>query len=112
MSAGNFRKSAGRCAIQSLADLKAKWAALDQEWAKYLAELTPESLDEMLYRVPSSGGVRFGTKRVDVLLHVATHAHYTAAQVVNMLRQVGLERLPEVMLMAMARAESRGYSNG
>jgi uncharacterized damage-inducible protein DinB len=95
----------GEDAIKSLTDLKAKWAALDQRWADYLAELTPECLNEMVYRVPSSGGVRFGTKRVDVLLHVATHAHYTAAQVVNMLRQVGVERLPEVMLMAMARTQ-------
>ena len=38
----------------------------------------------------------------DVLLHVCTHAHYTSAQVVNMLRQVGLDPLPDVMLISLA----------
>jgi uncharacterized damage-inducible protein DinB len=37
-------------------------------------------------------------------MHVCTHAHYTAAQVVNMLRQIGVE-LPETMLITLARKE-------
>jgi hypothetical protein len=41
-----------------------------------------------------------------VLLHVGTHAHYTAAQVVNMFRQTGVESLPETMLISLARHEA------
>jgi uncharacterized damage-inducible protein DinB len=54
----------------------------------------------------SSSGQRFGTRRSDVLLHVCTHAHYTAAQVANMLRHVGVEKLPETMLISLARHEA------
>ena len=56
----------------------------------YLAALTPESLDDLVYKKVSVTGQRFGTRRSDVPLHVCTHAHYTAAQVVNMLRQAGV----------------------
>jgi hypothetical protein len=41
-----------------------------------------------------------------VLLHVCTHAQYTTAQVQNMFRQTGLDKLPETMLMALARQEA------
>ena len=43
------------------------------------------------------------TRRSEVLLHVCTHAQYTAAQVVNMFRQAGSEKLPDTMLIALAR---------
>jgi hypothetical protein len=41
-----------------------------------------------------------------VLLHVCTHALYTGAQVVNMLRESGVEKLPETMLISLARHEA------
>jgi uncharacterized damage-inducible protein DinB len=40
-----------------------------------------------------------------VLLHVCTHAQYTTAQVVNMLRQVGATSLPDTMLITLARKQ-------
>ena len=81
-----------------------KWASLEQRWVGYLAALTPAALEELVDREGSSR--RFGTRRSDVLLHVCTHAHYTAAQVVNMLRQAGVEQLPETMLISLARHEA------
>ena len=89
-------------------DLRREWAALERRWADYLATLTPESLDEPVYkRSTSSGrGRRFGTRRADVLLHVCTHAQYTAAQVVNMLRQAGAGVPPQTMLISLARQEA------
>ena len=92
----------GEGGITDLADLRQKWSALEQRWIGYLASLTPAALEEVVYR-KSSSGQRFGTRRSDVLLHVCTHAHYTAAQVVNMLRHVGVEKLPETMLISLAR---------
>ena len=96
----------GEGAIKDLDDLRQKWSALEQRWFGYLASLTPESLEDLVYRKSSGLGKRFGTRRSDVLLHVCTHAHYTAAQVVNMLRQAGANKLPETMLISLARQEA------
>ncbi len=87
-------------------DLRQKWAALEQRWAGYLAGLSPAALEEVVYRKSASLGTRLGIRRSDVLLHVCTHAHYTSAQVVNMLRQAGVEKLPETMLISLARHEA------
>ena len=88
--------------------MRQKWAALEQRWVGYLGSLAPESLQEIVYKKSTSFGLgkRFGTRRGDVLLHVCTHAHYTAAQVVNMLRQAGADKLPETMLISLARQEA------
>jgi len=95
----------GEGGITGLEELRQKWSSLDQRWADYLAALTPTALQEVVYR-KSSLGQRFGTRRSDVLLHVCTHAHYTAAQVINMLRHAGVEKLPETMLISLARHEA------
>jgi uncharacterized damage-inducible protein DinB len=97
----------GEGGIMGLAELWQKWAALEQRWVGYLAALGPESLDELVFQKSTSSGLgkRLGTRRADVLLHVCTHAHYTAAQVVNMLRQAGVDQLPETMLISLARHE-------
>lgn len=96
----------GEGGITSLDDLREKWATLQHRWDSYLAELPPESLDEPVYKFAFSTGKRIATRRSDVLLHVCTHAQYTTAQVVNMLRQVGVEKLPETMLISLARKEA------
>jgi uncharacterized damage-inducible protein DinB len=96
----------GEGGIASLDELREKWAVLQQRWDRYLAELSPESLDDPVYKVALSSGTRLATRRSDVLLHVCTHAQYTTAQVVNMLRQAGVEKLPETMLISLARREA------
>src|SRR5262245_16112950 len=98
----------GEGGITGLDDLRQKWAALERRWAGYLEALTPEALDELVYKISTSSGRGqwFGTRRSDVLLHVCTHAHYTAAQVINMLRHAGVEKLPETMLISLARHEA------
>jgi uncharacterized damage-inducible protein DinB len=97
----------GEGKITGLDELRQKWSALEQRWVEYLASLKPDALNELVYKkIASSGwGKRFGTRRGDVLLHVCTHAQYTTAQVVNMLRQAGAEKLPDVMLISLARQE-------
>lgn len=99
----------GEGGVQGFADLREKWAALDKRWAEYLACLTPGSLDETVYRTRRTAAgqeQRFGCRRGDGLLHVCTHAHYTTAQVMNMLRHCGVEKLPPVMLIALAMMEA------
>jgi uncharacterized damage-inducible protein DinB len=95
----------GEGGITGLDDLRQIWSALEERWIGYLATLTPTALEDVVYRKTSTGK-RLGTSRRDVLLHVCTHAHYTAAQVVNMLRHVGVEKLPETMLISLARQEA------
>ena len=95
----------GEGGVTDLADLRLKWSELEKRWSVRLANLSPAWLEEVVYRKSASLGTRLGLRRSDVLLHVCTHAHYTAAQVVNMLRQVGVERLPDVMLISLARQE-------
>jgi uncharacterized damage-inducible protein DinB len=97
----------GEGGVTGLEDLRRTWSAQEQRWSAYLALLTPAALDEVVYRKSTSSGAgkRWGLRRSDVLLHVCTHAHYTAAQVVNMLRQAGVEKLPETMLFSLARNE-------
>ena len=90
---------------QSIAELRDRWAELDERWRAYVEGLTSSALDETVYKVVSASNQRFGTRRGDVLLHVCQHAHYTAAQTINMLRQAGVERLPESMLITLARTE-------
>ena len=94
----------GTGGVTSLAELDLRWAELEARWRKYLNDLTPERLDDSVYKVRSTGG-RFSFRRADLLLHVCTHAHYTAAQVVNMLRHAGAETLPDPMLITLARSE-------
>lgn len=95
----------GEGGIASFADLKVKWNELARRWDAYLETLTPAALDEMVSKKSTSSGQGrvFATRRADVLLHVCTHAQYTTAQLVNMLRQLGVASLPDVMLISMAR---------
>jgi uncharacterized damage-inducible protein DinB len=96
----------GEGGVTDLADLRLKWSELEERWTGYLARLSSAALEEIVYRKSASLGTRLGIRRSDVLLHVCTHAHYTAAQVINMLRQTGVESLPETMLISLARHEA------
>ena len=103
----------GEGKISDLSELRERWTELERRWVGYLRTLQPSDLDELVYkRSTSSGaGFRFGSRRADVLMHVCTHAHYTTAQIVNMLRQAGVEKLPDSMLITLARQEL-GVSQG
>jgi uncharacterized damage-inducible protein DinB len=96
----------GEGGIASLDELQREWSELQSRWDHYLAKLLPEALDEPVYKIAFSSGQRLATRRLDVLLHVCTHAQYTTAQVVNMLRHVGVAKLPETMLISLARQEA------
>ena len=97
----------GEGGVGSLAELRSEWESLEARWDKYLSELTPERLDEPVYRVSTSSGHgrRIATSRADVLLHLALHAQYTTAQAVNMLKRLGVVVLPDVMLITLARKQ-------
>ncbi|MEM9368906.1 MAG: DinB family protein [Planctomycetota bacterium] len=94
--------------IQTLERLKQVWGELDLRWSSYLEHLTEADLVKPITKVSTSShyGERRTTALMDILLHVCTHAHYTAAQMVNMLRQLGVQDLPDPMLITLARNES------
>ena len=100
----------GPDAFQSLPELLRAWQELEARWQTYLATLEPAALDNLVDRTSSSTGETFGTQRSDVLLHVCTHAHYTAAQTVNMFRQVGASPLPDTMVITLAREAPPAHS--
>jgi len=93
--------------ITSLPDLQQKWTQLMTRWTTYIQQLNPNSLDDLVYKISTSSfaGQRRPTRRSDILLHIATHSQYTTAQILNMLRHLGLQRLPEPMLITLARQE-------
>jgi uncharacterized damage-inducible protein DinB len=101
-----LRCQQGEGSVTGLDDLRQKWSSPERRWGGYLAAMTPAASDDLVYRKSSSLG-RMGTRRSDVLLHVWTHAHYTAAQVVNTIRRAGVEKLPETMLISLARHEAK-----
>lgn len=94
-------------AMTSLDQLRNRWQQLDDDWKTFLDQLADENLDRPVRKVSSSSfkGQPIETPAYDVLLHVCTHAQYTVAQAMNMLRQLGMEKLPPSMLITLAREE-------
>jgi uncharacterized damage-inducible protein DinB len=97
----------GERGIGSLGELRQKWAVLEDRWQKYLADLPADSLDDPVRRrtLFGSGNQPLICSRSDVLLHVCLHAHYTEAQVINMLRHLGVKNLPPRMLAQLVWEE-------
>ncbi|WP_417384237.1 DinB family protein [Gimesia sp.] len=97
----------GEGGIRSLEELKQKWNAQEQRWIEYLDQLSAERLDDLVCKLSTSSGKGriHQTRREDILLHVCTHAQYTTAQVVNMLRQLDVVTLPATMLITLARTQ-------
>jgi uncharacterized damage-inducible protein DinB len=85
---------------QSLAELRQSWTAQEQRWRQYVSAVAADTLDDPIAKtsvvVPAGG--RLIVLRAEVILHVCLHAQYTAAQALNMLRQLGVETFPKTML--------------
>ncbi len=98
----------GEGGITNLDDLQAKWLALEQRWNGYLALLTPESLDELVYKKSTSYGLgkRYATRRSDVLLHISRTLLNTRWLKFSICSAVGSGYLPDTMLIALARKEA------
>ena len=86
-------------AFASLDELNQAWRELDQQWVTYLQQLDQTQLEQQHERKGMS------TRAADILIHVCLHARYTTAQATNMLRQLGVEALPNTMHITMAREQ-------
>jgi uncharacterized damage-inducible protein DinB len=104
----------GEGGFRSLEQLACQWHELDRRWEAYLSQLGEEALQDTVYKVSTSSGAGrpHGTRCGDVLMHVCLHAHYTSAQLVNMLRQLGVSSLPDIMLISLARQETARQRDG
>ena len=89
----NKNQSAAFPTLENFANLEAlerDWDLLDQRWAAWLANANEDA---------------FVTTVMDVLIHVATHQHYHAAQIVNMLRHLGVKPPPACDFIVLAREQ-------
>lgn len=94
-----------RLAFDTLDDLELAWDASEAAWSVLLDTLDDDALDRPITKTATLTGQTSTTPLRDVLLHVCTHAQYTTAQAVNIMRQLGVpaDRLPDVMLITMSR---------
>lgn len=87
--------------IESLAR---EWDKLEARWQALMGRLTDEDLDRPVVRIrPSAPDKPLSSRVSDVLLHVGTHAYYHTAQAINMMRHLGVQPLPDTMLIVMSR---------
>ena len=93
----------GEDPMTTLRELQEHWTDLDVRWENYLTNLNEEKLAVEIGKVSSNTRVRSVVRCGDIVLHICTHAQYTTAQAMNMLRQLGVESLPDPMLITMAR---------
>ena len=90
-------------AFPSIAALEEAWKPLDARWSQLLVRADdPAFLAKAFVRVRD--GKRFATNAHDIYLHVCTHQHYHAAQISNMLRQMGKALGPNDLIV-MAREQ-------
>ena len=87
----------------SLAALETAWKPLDARWTQLLSRASdPSFLAKPMHRVRD--GKSYTTNAHDIFLHVCTHQHYHAAQISNMLRQLGKALGPNDLIV-MAREQ-------
>ena len=91
----------GEHAAKTVGELTARWAGVVGRYETFIDGLRDADLDEPCTRV-TGGGLEMTMSKLDTLLHVFTHAQYHTAQLVNMLRQLGVADLPETTLRKFA----------
>ena len=90
-------------AFSAIAALEDAWKPLDARWASLVARASdPAFLAKPMHR--TRDGKTYTTNAHDIFLHVCTHQHYHAAQIANMLRQMG-KSLGPTDLIVMAREQ-------
>lgn len=104
LGAVTARPFPGDSTFKSLDDLLIAWNDLHEQWRRYLAKLDDRELSRPVTRT-NLKGVTTTTAASDVLLHVCTHSMYHVAQLMNMLRHLGVSPLPETNLITMAREQ-------
>jgi uncharacterized damage-inducible protein DinB len=85
----------------SLDELLKEWERTSARWDAFLAAVRESDLPRPVVRVRE--GKSYTTTLEDVLIHVAMHQMYHAAQFKNMLRQLGVTDIPVSDFIVFAR---------
>ena len=90
--------------FERFAALEQAWETLTARWDRFVAGLSPDDLAKPITKVSTSSGAgqTFTTPMMDILLHLSTHAAHTAAQALNMLRQLGA-KVPDLQFITLSR---------
>jgi uncharacterized damage-inducible protein DinB len=86
---------------QSMKALTLTWKQQDQEWLDWVERANNQSLERILTYCNLKGD-EFCQPVFLVLHHVFNHSTYHRGQLVTMLRQVGLEKIPSTDFIAWA----------
>lgn len=83
-------------------ELGKNWAAQSRQWAEWLASASEAAIThEFSYQ--DSKKNRYKQPVCDVLMHVFNHQTYHRGQLVTMLRQLGIEKIPSTDLIFYLR---------
>ncbi|OLD95429.1 MAG: hypothetical protein DMD31_16350 [Gemmatimonadetes bacterium] len=92
--------------LGSLAEVRARWEAVQLERGRFLQRLTDATLAATLTVIPSMGGAYVHTYG-QTLQHVVDHASYHRGQVITLLRQLGVKP-PSTGLILFYRERATG----
>jgi len=92
--------------LGSLAEVRARWEAVELERGPFLQRLTDATLAATLTVTPSMGGAYVHTYG-QTLQHVVDHASYHRGQVITLLRQLGVKP-PSTGLILFYRKRATG----
>ncbi len=76
--------------LQSLADVRERWEAVEVERGRFLGGFSANRLEETRLVKPSSGGEYIHTYR-QMFRHFINHSSYHRGQIVTFLRQLGVK---------------------
>jgi uncharacterized damage-inducible protein DinB len=74
--------------LKSLAEVRARWDAVERERGEFVVGLSDGQLDDTRLVKPSSGGEYVHTFR-QMFRHFINHSSYHRGQIVTLLRQLG-----------------------
>lgn len=74
----------------------------NQQWINWIKDASPEDLEYVLPYKTMKGDA-FAQPVKEIVLHLGNHSSYHRGQVVTMLRQVGVEKIPQVDYILFSR---------
>ena len=91
--------------LKSLAELRARWEAVEAERQAFVATLDDSRLDETRLVKPSSGGEYVHSFR-QMFRHFINHSSYHRGQIVTFLRQLGTSPPSTDLILYYRRSQS------
>ena len=87
----------------SMKDIEKGLLLDNQKWIDWITNATEEELEEILpYK--SMRGDAFAQPVKEIVLHINNHGTYHRGQLITMLRQLGLEKLPQLDYILFSRS--------